>query len=129
MIEIEPGSVQQPGGGGDEPRQQPRQRSWWLRPAMHTALIGAVLGYVLGHWLGNYFASGYQQIASADSSDFPIVLGYGFAVIGWLAGLGVFNDLILQMLGKPVATNTNHLGGGLGKYFRYSLDHKVVGIQ
>ncbi|HXL90728.1 MAG TPA: cbb3-type cytochrome c oxidase subunit I [Streptosporangiaceae bacterium] len=129
MIEIEPGSVQQPGGGGDEPRQQPRQRSWWLRPAMHTALIGAVLGYVLGHWLGNYFASGYQQIASADSSDFPIVLGYGFAVIGWLAGLGVFNDLILQMLGKPVAANTNHLGGGLGKYFRYSLDHKVVGIQ
>ena len=35
-------------------------------------------------------------------NDFPLVLGYVFGTIGWLAGLGVFNDLFRQMLGKPV---------------------------
>jgi cytochrome c oxidase subunit 1 len=125
-IEIHPESVQRPSGG--EPAATPKQRAWWLRPAIHTALIGAVLGYVLGHWLGDYFASGYQQVGNADSDDFPIVLGYAFAIIGWLAGLGVFNDVGRQMLGKPV----NHVRvdeKSVTTYFRYSLDHKVVGIQ
>ena len=35
-------------------------------------------------------------------NDFPLVLGYVFGTVGWLAGLGVFNDLFRQMLGKPV---------------------------
>ena len=127
-IEIQPESVHVP--GGDEPGATPRPRPWWLRPAIHTALLGAVLGYMLGHWLGNYFASGYQQVAGADSDDFPIVLGYAFAVIGWLAGLGVFNDVGRQMLGKPVSGNGHTLADkSLAKYFRYSLDHKVVGMQ
>jgi cytochrome c oxidase subunit I len=127
-IEIHPETLQQPGGGA--PDVAPRQRAWWLRPAIHTALVGAILGYALGHWLGNYFASGYQQVAGADSDDFPIVLGYAFGIIGWLAGLGVFNDVGRQMLGKPVG-DASHLNGdkSLARYFRYSLDHKVVGIQ
>jgi cytochrome c oxidase subunit I len=68
----------------------------------------------------------------SDSSDWPIVLGYLLAIVGWLAGLGVFNDVIRQMLGRPVtAENTQETeqSGGLAKYFRYELDHKVVGIQ
>jgi len=30
------------------------------------------------------------------------VMGYLFGIVGWLAGLGVFNDTFRQMLGKPV---------------------------
>jgi cytochrome c oxidase subunit I len=125
-IETQPESAQAP--GGREPGATPKQRAWWLRPAFHTALIGAVIGYAFGHWLGNFLASGYQQVSTADGNDFAIVLGYAFLVLGWLIGLGVFNDLVRQMLGKPINGN-NHLGNGLAKYFRYSLDHKVVGIQ
>ena len=127
-IEIQPESAQVP--GGREPAAAPKARPWWLRPAIHTALIGAIIGYVLGHLLGNVIASGYQQIGFADDSDFPIVMGYLFGVVGWLIGLGVFNDVFKQMLGKPVTgTGEGHLADGLSKYFRYSLDHKVVGIQ
>jgi cytochrome c oxidase subunit 1 len=127
-IEIQPESAQVP--GGREPAAAPTARPWWLRPAIHTALIGAIIGYVLGHLLGNVIASGYQQIGFADDSDFPIVMGYLFGVVGWLIGLGVFNDVFKQMLGKPVTgTGEGHLADGLSKYFRYSLDHKVVGIQ
>jgi cytochrome c oxidase subunit 1 len=128
-IEIQPESAQQP--SGHEPGAPPKARPWWLRPAIHTALIGAVIGYALGHLLGNVIASGYQQIGTSDDNDFAIVLGYAFGVLGWLIGLGVFNDLIRQMLGRPVLVPDEDAiaGGGLAKYFRYSLDHKVVGLQ
>src|SRR5579863_3871976 len=97
-IEIQPEKPQraeQPGGG--EPGGPRAARPWWMRPAVHTALVGAIIGYVLGHWLGNFLSSGYQQNGLSDSNDVPIVLGYAFGVIGWLAGLGVFNDLLRQM--------------------------------
>jgi cytochrome c oxidase subunit I len=127
-VEARPESAQTP--GGREPGTTPRERSWWLRPAFHTAIIGAVIGYIFGHWLGDFIAGGYQQSASSDDNDFAIILGYAFLVIGWLAGLGVFNDVFRQMVGKPISDNgDNHVGDGLAKYFRYSLDHKVVGIQ
>jgi cytochrome c oxidase subunit 1 len=126
-IETQPESAQAP--GGREPGGTPKERSWWLRPAWHTALIGAIVGYALGHWLGNFLGSQYQQVGTSDDNDMAIVLGYAFLVLGWLIGLGVFNDLVLQMRGKPINGNGHTVDGGLAKYFRYSLDHKVVGMQ
>ncbi len=124
------------GAGGSAPGAR-RGRPWWMRPAMHTAVVGAVIGYLLGHLLGNFLASSnvateYPNIALSDSSDWPIVLGYAFAVVGWVAGLGVFNDLVRQMLGRPVPAGREEeeaADKGVGKYFRFTLDHKVVGIQ
>jgi len=106
-------------------------RPWWLRPGVHVGVVGAAVGYILGHLLGNFLSSAYQQNALSDSNDIPIVLGYALGTIGWLAGLGVFNDLGRQMLGKPLLAEVRRGAGetGLSKYFRYTLDHKVVGIQ
>jgi cytochrome c oxidase subunit 1 len=130
-IETQPESAQAP--GGREPGGTPKQRSWWLRPAWHTALIGAVIGYALGHWLGNFMTPGFEATGGGapDSNDTAIVLGYAFLVLGWLIGLGVFNDLIRQMLGRPIPQleEEREAIGGLSRYFRYTLDHKVVGIQ
>ncbi len=126
-IEIQPDKAQQP--GGQEPAGPRAARPWWLRPAFHTALVGAVLGYLLGHWLGNFLSSSYQQNAASDTNDVPIILGYAFGVIGWLAGLGVFNDIVRQMIGRPVRNGEQEAASGLARYFRYSLDHKVVGLQ
>src|SRR5499425_3466511 len=125
-IETQPGAERiqptGPGAGG-------AGRPWWMRPAFHTGLIGGVAGYLLGHWLGNFLSSGYAQNPLSDTNDVPIVLGYAFATIGWLAGLGVFNDLGRLVLGKPTPDYQYEPAGGLAKYFRYTLDHKVVGIQ
>src|SRR5579875_1765899 len=129
-IEIQPDKPQRaerPGGG--EPAAPRAARPWWMKPAVHTAVAGAIIGYFLGHWLGNFLSSGYQQNALSDSNDIPIVLGYVFGVAGWLAGLGVFNDLVRQMLGLPVRSHEREAADGLARYFRYSLDHKVVGVQ
>jgi cytochrome c oxidase subunit 1 len=133
-IETQPERAQ--GSGGGQPAVGRSPRPWWQRPAIHTAIVGAVIGYLLGHLLGNFLAGAgnaqYPNLALSDSSDWPIVLGYVLAVVGWLAGLGVFNDVIRLMLGRPVNgsnTQESETQGGLAKYFRYELDHKVVGIQ
>ena len=136
-IETQPERAQ--GSGGGSPAHGNGRRPWWRRPAIHTAIVGAVIGYVLGHLLGNFLtgatgaANQYPNVALSDSEDWPIVLGYLLAVVGWFAGLGVFNDIFRQMLGKPSNGNGNglpeHEASGLARYFRYSLDHKVVGIQ
>ncbi len=120
-----------PAGAG--PAGRPA-RPWWMRPAFHTGIVGAVAGYFFGHWLGNFLSSGYPQNPLSDTNDIPIVLGYLFATLGWLAGLGVFNDPLLQMAGKKVRDihEVSALDGaepGLAKYFRYSFNHKVVGVQ
>jgi cytochrome c oxidase subunit I len=128
-IEIEPEKAQEPAGAG--PAAPGPARRWWMRPAIHTALIGAVLGYLVGHWLGNFLSYNYARNALSDTNDFPIVLGYVLGTVGFLAGLGVFNDLFRQMAGKPVpvAEEEEESSTGLARYFRFSLDHKVVGIQ
>ena len=124
-VQIKPESTE-PRAGGPRP-----SGSYWRRAGVHTGLVLAVAGYFLGHWLGNALSYTYAQNALSDSNDVPIVLGYAFAVIGWLAGLGIFNDLFRSMLGKPMPDRelVDSLEPGLGKYFRYTQNHKVVGIQ
>jgi len=128
-IEIQPERAEPTGGGPDIVGAG---LPWWRRFGVHTGLIGAVAGYFLGHWLGNFLGGGYDRSSLADTNDVAIVLGYAVAVIGWLVGLGVLNDLFLMMLGKPVREEPRLLGirePGVAKYFRFTLDHKVVGIQ
>ncbi|MGH3303254.1 MAG: cytochrome c oxidase subunit I [Streptosporangiaceae bacterium] len=135
-IETQPERAQ--GAGGGLPARAGGGRPWWQRPAIHTAIVGAVVGYLLGHLLGDYLtgatgaANQYPNVALSDSEDWPIVLGYAFAIVGWLIGLGVFNDVLRQMTGRPAAVANGvpgHEASGLARYFRYSLDHKVVGMQ
>ncbi|HEY2508219.1 MAG TPA: cbb3-type cytochrome c oxidase subunit I [Streptosporangiaceae bacterium] len=132
-IETQPERAQ--GSGGGEPASAHGSRVWWRRPAIHTAIVGAVIGYLVGHLLGDYLtgatgaANQYPNVPLSDSEDWPIVIGYLLGVVGWLAGLGVFNDVFRQMAGRPARPEPENGVGGLAKYFRYSLDHKVVGIQ
>jgi len=129
-IETTPGADRvQPVGG--EPGSPAGRRAWWARPAVHTGLLGAVVGYLVGNWLGHLVQSTSANFAQglSDTRDWPVVLGYLFGTVGWLAGLGVFNDVFRLMAGKPLPDIEHAPAGGLAKYFRYTLDHKVVGIQ
>ncbi len=128
-IEIQPEKAQEPGGRG--PGRPRAAGPWWMRPGVHTGIIGGAVGYLIGHWLGDFLASGYSQVLNNGQNDMALVLGYALGVVGWLAGLGVFNDLLRQMAGRPVRTAEEEAAedGGVARYFRYTLDHKVVGIQ
>src|SRR5215470_6075112 len=129
-IEATPGADRiQPVGGG--PGGPAEARAWWRKPAVHTGLIGAVIGWLIGNWLGLQVQSASANFAQglSDVRDWPVVLGYLFGTVGWLAGLGIFNDLFRLMAGQPLRDIEHAPVGGLAKYFRYTLDHKVVGIQ
>src|SRR5215468_6428697 len=129
-IEATPGADRiQPVGGG--PGGPAEAKAWWRKPAVHTGLIGAVIGWLIGNWLGLQVQSASANFAQglSDVRDWPVVLGYLFGTVGWLAGLGIFNDLFRLMAGRPLPDIEHAPVGGLAKYFRYTLDHKVVGIQ
>jgi cytochrome c oxidase subunit 1 len=126
-IAEQPTQPQQPGGvdpGGSLPL-----RAWWKRPAVHTALLGAAVGYLIGHWLGVRIGGGEQQVVNGDENDLALVLGYVLATLGWLAGLGVFNDVFRQMAGRPSRGTETYATTGVARYFRFTLDHKVIGVQ
>jgi cytochrome c oxidase subunit 1 len=95
---------------------------------LFTAIVLGIGGFFLGAYIGGQIAAGKDYLIGTDQNDVGVVLGFLFATIGWLAGLGFFNYPIGRMLGRP-ATLPHEETGGAARYFRLSTDHKVIGIQ
>ena len=98
-----------------------------MRLNLLTGIIGGLIGFVIGVRLG--IAVGY---AGADNQ--PLYFGYILGGIGYFAGLGFFNPAFRWLFGRPEPSTEAlaHLygqEGGVGRYFRLTLDHKVIGIQ
>ena len=93
-----------------------------------TALVLGIAGYALGHWVGSRIAIGLDSQTVTDQDDIAIFMGFVFAVLGWLAGLGFLNYPLSRMLGRSPALR-EHEEEGPGRYFRLCTDHKVVGLQ
>jgi cytochrome c oxidase subunit I len=105
-------------------------RRGWLSQHLGTAAIGAVGGYLFGHWVGNVIASNYPTVNGSSANganDVAVVLGLSIGVFGWLLGIGAFNYPLAKLVGRePLAERP---GEGWSRYFRFTLDHKVVGLQ
>jgi cytochrome c oxidase subunit 1 len=95
-----------------------------------TAVVLAVLGYLLGHWLGDRIAGAPSLAFTAASgeNDVAVVLGYLLGVVGFLVGLGAANYPVRRLLGHPPSL-PRPAASGIGRYFRFYPDHKVVGVQ
>jgi cytochrome c oxidase subunit 1 len=117
-------------GGPTEPSST-GERSYWASGNIVYGLIAAALGYALGHLLGNMIASDYQQVQGMGQNDMALVLGYLFATVGWLAGIGALNYPVMKLLGRQPLHVESEFDGRrrLRHYFNYTLDHKVVGVQ
>jgi cytochrome c oxidase subunit I len=109
-----------------------------LRPPLMRRLIGFNLftaialgigGFFLGAWIGGQIAVGKDYLLGTDQNDVGIFMGFLFASIGWLVGVGLFNYPLRRLLGRPAALPAYGEERGAGRYFRLSLDHKVIGIQ
>jgi cytochrome c oxidase subunit I len=118
----QPGELQPP---------PPAHRNRWtglLGFNLLSAIVLAFIGYVIGEWIGGRIGTHVDFVAATDQNDIALLLGYVFAVIGWLIGLGFLNYPVGRMLGRsidlPVRETT-----GIGRYFRLTTDHKVVGLQ
>ncbi|MCU4186688.1 cbb3-type cytochrome c oxidase subunit I [Acidiferrimicrobium sp. IK] len=125
-----PASEQVPGAPGELPPDRRRgfQLPALFGPGLLRAGVFAVLGYLLGHWFGNLLASGYQQVTNSGDNNTSIILGYLGGTIGWVAGIGVLAYPLFKMTGKEELLAPQRRAG-TSRYFKYTLDHKVVGIQ
>ncbi len=103
------------------------QRPGWMSQHLGTAIVGGFLGYILGHWFGNYISSSYPWIANSGQNPIAVTLALLGMVLGWLVGIGALNYPLAKIVGKepPAEVEVE----GWSKYFRYSTNHKVVGLQ
>jgi cytochrome c oxidase subunit 1 len=88
-----------------------------------TAILFAIPAYFAGVWVGNLFGL-------FDDQNTGVILGYVFATAAFLIGIGFLNYPLARIMGWPVTPMTDLQPDlGLGRYFRLSLDHKVIGLQ
>ena len=84
---------------------------------------GAVLaffGYVIGIWLTVAIRGG------SPTDEVAVVFGFVLALLGWLGGVGGFEAFGRQWIGKAPVVSTSP---GWRRYFEFSIDHKVIGVQ
>ncbi len=102
-----------------------------LIPSHFFGVITAIIGYIVGfnisaHIAGTDSATGFNQ---------AVLFGFIGLLIGWLAGIGAFSYPLAWVTGRrdPTHEDELHLAGegeqGIWRYFRFTTDHKVVGIQ
>ncbi|TMC67091.1 MAG: hypothetical protein E6J16_00075 [Chloroflexota bacterium] len=88
-----------------------------------AGILLAIPGYFAGVWLGTLFGL-------TDDQNTGVILGYLLATVAFLAGVGFLNYPLERLFGWQVIPITDPAENrGIGRFFRLSLDHKVIGIQ
>src|SRR5215467_13274364 len=108
-----------------------------MKKLIPSYLSGAVLG-ILGFLAGMAYV--YHFIGTTNEPDGPnfteqgMVVGFSLAFIGWLIGIGALKYPFTWLLALPDPDHDEEqqLAGkdqGVLRYFKFTTDHKVVGIQ
>lgn len=86
-------------------------------------LLWAAIGFVIG----GAIAAAIGFSTGADSVTEPvIVLGYVLALLGWLLGVGMWEEWAREWFGLP---RKDWLPKDWRRYLGFCTDHKVIGIQ
>ncbi len=91
--------------------------------SIFRGLLGALIGFVVG-MLGVMtvrWASGHQ----GWNFDQVLIISYIPALCGWLLGVGLWSRLAKEWLGMETSPDAK----GVARYFGFTTDHKVIGIQ
>ncbi len=100
-----------------------------LKPGLLRAIVGAIAGGALGVGLLNLLGALGVQISDGEI----LGLGYVLALIGWLLGIGAFRVWLTWSAGREIDAEQEHAAHGTAgdwrRYFRFTTDHKVIGVQ
>jgi cytochrome c oxidase subunit 1 len=101
--------------------------------ARHQNFGTAVVAGVILAWVGWFFARHVFWDDSRNWSDQVATLTIVGWMIGFWFGIGAFNGVFRWLIGSDNtrADDLYYAGEGLGhsRYWKYTTDHKVVGIQ
>jgi cytochrome c oxidase subunit I len=101
-----------------------------VRPGLVRAVVGAIAGAVLltGLLLASNLPSGHST-----ETGHLLALGYIGALVGFLLGIGALRFWLTWASGREVDTAEEHAAHGTAgdwrRYFRFTTDHKVIGVQ
>jgi cytochrome c oxidase subunit 1 len=121
-----PGSgVQQAGGSVTTTADTYDSAAAWKAfvPFVRGLVVGAA-GFALGASL-----TALGRLAAGNdawSLEMNFVVGFMFGLPGWLLGVGVWEAWVPEWFGMPIRRREP---GGWHRYFSFSTDHKVVGVQ
>jgi cytochrome c oxidase subunit I len=100
-------------------------RSGVLAPGLIRAILGALAGAAIGAVLG--------AVVLHTEEGQILALGYLLALFGFLLGIGAFRFWLTWAAGREVDAAEEHAAHGRAgdwrRYFRFTTDHKVIGIQ
>jgi cytochrome c oxidase subunit 1 len=101
----------------------------WRRPGLARGVLGGVVGFAVGA-LPVVAAA---QLGADLKPGHVLALGYIGAQLGWLLGLGALRFWTGWALGRaddPADQAAAHgRAGDWTRYFRFTTDHKVIGLQ
>ena len=108
-----------------------------MRKLIPSYFSGAVLG-AIGFLLGNNYVTHFigvgNEVDGVNFDEQALVIGFIGLLLGWLIGIGAFKYPFTWLLGLKDPSHEEELqlagkDGGAMRYFRFTTDHKVVGIQ
>lgn len=90
----------------------------YVARGLATASVGLLIGVGLG-----FLVSG---LTGRPPAEIVITIGYIFALIGWLLGVGAWDAWAREWFGRPARPVVEK---GWRRYFSFCTDHKVIGVQ
>ena len=103
-------------------------------PSYFSGAVLGIIGFLAGIYFVYHFIGSDNQPAGPNLTEQGMVAGFALAVIGWLIGIGALKYPFTWLLALPEPDHEEELrlagkGEGAGRYFKFTTDHKVVGIQ
>jgi cytochrome c oxidase subunit 1 len=102
-----------------------------MKNFMSTGIVKGILYQIVGSFIGAGLLGGIRALMGLSWKTEPaIVLGGLVGAIAFMVGVGAFKDWWKMAVGDDV-TEASEVAGeqGFRRYFGFSLDHKVIGIQ
>jgi cytochrome c oxidase subunit 1 len=86
-----------------------------------------VLWGLIGFGLGVGLAALFRTAAGSSPwwLEHNFAVGYVLGLLGWLLGVGMWERWVKEWLGLPTQPNPH----GWMRYFAFTTDHKVIGVQ
>jgi cytochrome c oxidase subunit 1 len=105
-----------------------------LFPSYFSGAILAIIGYLAGSgYVAHFIGTGHDE-AGPNFTEQALVIGFIGLLLGWFIGIGAFKYPFTWLLSMkdPDHAEEMRLAGkdeGLIRYFKFTTDHKVVGMQ
>jgi cytochrome c oxidase subunit 1 len=109
-----------------------RRRSFWLAPNLVYGLAASAICFSIVAWILGRDGGPLNLVWGLEINQI-MFLAYGAAILGFFAGIGFLTYPVRWLFGyTPSAEDQGEAygrPGDISRYFRVSLDHKVIGIQ